>query len=51
MFDFLGRGAEEVITLGRDSVKVYGSGDAAGRKPVRRDAEYLRHRVANHTHY
>jgi hypothetical protein len=52
MFDFLGDGAEEVITLDRDRLRVYGfAGANASGRPVRRPDDYLRDRVANHTHY
>jgi hypothetical protein len=50
MFDFAGRGAEEVVTVGRDIVKIYGYRNVTHRKVVR-DIEYLRNKVANHTHY
>ena len=52
MFDFLGDAAEEVITLDRGVLRVYGYRGAdheAAAEP--RDAEYLRAVVANHTHY
>ena len=52
MFDFLGDRAEEVITLDGDRLRVYGHGAADPRGArVRRSADYLRERVANHTHY
>lgn len=52
MFDFVGDGAEEVITLDRGRVRVYGFAGADANGPrVTRDLEYLRNRVANHTHY
>lgn len=50
MFDFLGNGAEQVITLRGPSLKVYGRRGVKPRR-VERDADYLRHSVANHTHY
>lgn len=57
MFDFNGDGADEVIAkskLGQDEwiMRVYGS-KSARRSPsvVKHDPEYLRHRMANHTHY
>jgi hypothetical protein len=52
MFDFMGNGAEQVITLQNANgiLRVYGSRQAK-RRAVKRDAEYLRHTVANHTHY
>ena len=50
MFDFLGNGAEQVITFDRTTLRVYGY---RGVKPksVIRDAEYKRNSIANHTHY
>jgi hypothetical protein len=52
MFDFLGDRAEEVITLESGALRVYGySGADADAPREARDADYLRHRVANHTHY
>ena len=52
MFDFLGDGAEEVITLDREWVRVWGyAGAKADGKRVRRGDDYRRERVANHTHY
>jgi hypothetical protein len=50
MFDFLGNGAEQVITQDRTILRVYGYRDVKA-KPVKRDSEYLRNSVANHTHY
>jgi hypothetical protein len=52
MFDFVGNGAEQVIALN----KAQGILQVDGRRgvqprPVLRDADYLRHAVANHTHY
>jgi lysophospholipase L1-like esterase len=52
MFDFTGDHAEEVITLERGVLRVYGYSGAdhdAPRSP--RTPDYLRHSVANHTHY
>jgi hypothetical protein len=50
MFDFLGNGAEQVITCDRTVLRVYGY---RGVKPkqVTRDSEYKRNSIANHTHY
>lgn len=52
MFDFDGDGAEEVITLANGRLRVYGSANAI-RDPenARRDPDYMKERVANHTHY
>lgn len=52
MFDFLGDAAEEVITLENGWLRVYGyaGADAEGAR-LPRDADYLRHRMSNHTHY
>jgi hypothetical protein len=52
MFDFLGDHAEEVITLERGVLRVYGYTGAdhhAARST--RTPDYLRHSVVNHTHY
>jgi len=52
MFDFTGRGAEEVITLSRGSLKVFGSKSAShSNKDSKSDLNYLRLKVVNHTHY
>ncbi|WP_207427063.1 hypothetical protein [Pedobacter sp. SYSU D00535] len=52
MFDFTGRGAEEVITLSRGSLKVFGSRSASyPGKDLKADLNYLRSKVVNHTHY
>ena len=52
MFDFIGDGAEEVVTLERGWLRIYGHIDADADGPrVARDADYLRHRMTNHTHY
>jgi hypothetical protein len=52
MFDFLGDRAEEVITLEGETLRVYGYSGADPEGPrAERDPDYLRHRVANHTHY
>lgn len=52
MFDFVGNGAEDVITLEGEQLRVYGYRDVvAGRAPLTADAEYLKRAVANHTHY
>lgn len=50
MFDFLGNGAEQVVTFDRNVLRVYGYRQAKAR-PVKRDSEYQRNSVANHTHY
>jgi hypothetical protein len=51
MFDFIGDGAEEVITLDGDRLGVYGYRHADhDRAPTRKGPDYMR-RVANHTHY
>ena len=52
MFDFTGRGAEEVITLSQGRLCVYGSLSAThSGKDLKKDPEYLRSTVVNHTHY
>jgi hypothetical protein len=52
MFDYAGNGAEQVIALnkGQGILQVYGHRDVAP-KAARRDSEYLRNQVTNHTHY
>jgi hypothetical protein len=52
MFDFLGNGAEQAVALqNRQGVlRIYGSREARPG-PARRDPEYLRNVVANHSHY
>jgi hypothetical protein len=51
-FDFMGKGAEEVITLSRGKLRVYGSKFATHSRPDRKkDLDYLKHKVVNHTHY
>jgi hypothetical protein len=52
MFDLLGDGAEEVITLSPGKLRVYGyrGADPNGTRVVR-SPEYLRSTVVNHTHY
>ena len=50
MFDFLGNGAEQVITWGGTNLRIYGYRGVQPRK-VRRDSEYVRNSIANHTHY
>jgi len=52
MFDFTGRGAEEVITLARGTLRVFGSKTAShSNKDLKSDLNYLRLKVTNHTHY
>lgn len=52
MFDFTGRGAEEVITLSRGIMRVFGSKTAShSNKDLKADLNYLRSKVVNHTHY
>jgi hypothetical protein len=52
MFDFMGNGCEQLIALNKNTgvLQVYGSRDAKP-KSVTRDPDYLRHSIANHTHY
>ena len=50
MFDFLGNGAEQVITWGGTNLRVYGY-KGVKSKVVKRDSEYIRNSIANHTHY
>jgi hypothetical protein len=52
MFDFMGKGAEEVITLNRGVLKVYGSANAKyTNKDSKKNLMYLKNNVVNHTHY
>ena len=52
MFDFSGRGAEEVITLSRGTLRVYGYKNASyTNKDQKKDLNYLKNSVVNHTHY
>ncbi|MES2274907.1 MAG: hypothetical protein V4592_02715 [Bacteroidota bacterium] len=52
MFDFTGRGADEVITFGRGVMRIYGSRTAVhSGKDLKADLRYLQLNVANHTHY
>jgi hypothetical protein len=52
IFDFTGRGADEVITYGRGVMRVYGSKTAHHTgKDKKADLRYLQLNVANHTHY
>lgn len=51
MLDFMGRGAEEAITIEGGKLRVYGYKRLnKGSTPVR-NALYLKNRVANHSHY
>jgi hypothetical protein len=51
MFDFMGTGNDQVVTVGRNgAVRIYGAKDAQPR-PAKRDPDYLAHSVSNHTHY
>jgi hypothetical protein len=51
-FDFLGQGAEEVITLAPGRLSVYGSRTAKhSGQDQKKNLEYLRNSVVNHTHY
>jgi hypothetical protein len=52
MFDFMGKGAEEVITLDHGYLRVYGSKYAHySNKDSKKDLMYLKNNVVNHTHY
>jgi hypothetical protein len=52
MFDFTGRGAEEVITLNRGMLRVYGSKNVHySSKDLKKNLMYLKNTVVNHTHY
>ncbi len=52
MFDFMEGMAEEVITLEDGKLRVYGSKKASAEEKVRhKTPEYLKNKIANHTHY
>lgn len=52
MFDFTGKGAEEVITLSQGYLRVFGCKTAKySNKDLKKDLLYLKNTVANHTHY
>lgn len=52
MFDFTGNGAEEVITLDRGMLRVYAHRTAQRNdSDLKKDADYLKSTVVNHTHY
>ena len=53
MFDFTGNGSEEVITINKDVLRIYGSKSAANEqnKDLKSNRNYLKSTVVNHTHY
>jgi len=52
MFDFMGQGAEEVLTLARGRLRVYGSRSAQhSGQDAKKNQDYLKSTVVNHTHY
>jgi hypothetical protein len=52
MFDFMGEGAENPITIGQGVMRVYGCRYAIRDKnEARRDMDYMYRKIANHTHY
>lgn len=52
MFDFMGKGAEEVITLSRGRLAVYGKRNPVySGKDRKKNLNYLKESVVNHTHY
>jgi hypothetical protein len=52
MFDFMCNGAEQVITLARGRLEVYGSRSARPSGPdLKKNRAYLKSTVVNHTHY
>jgi hypothetical protein len=52
MFDFTGDGAEEVLTIANDRVRVYGSPNAErDRDAARRAPASMAYQVADHSHY
>jgi hypothetical protein len=51
-FDFMGKGAEEVITLANGVLRVYGCTTAQyTNKDRKKNKLYLKNNVVNHTHY
>ncbi len=53
LFDFMGTGNDQAITVGRNGmVRVYGYKNAQ-RNPTaeKRDPVYRAHTISNHTHY
>ncbi|HVS51258.1 MAG TPA: FG-GAP-like repeat-containing protein [Opitutaceae bacterium] len=53
MFDFMGTGNDQVITVGRNgTVRVYGFKNAKPNpSPAKTDPVYRAHAISNHTHY
>jgi len=52
MFDYFGEGAENIITREKGVLRIYGCRYAKRDvKNAKRDIEYLRRKVVNHTHY
>jgi len=52
MFDFMGKGAEEVITLSHGCLRIWGSKSAVySGNDHKKDLIYLKNSVVNHTHY
>lgn len=51
MFDFTGNGADEVITLSDGRLRVYGHRNPATSEDRKSDPDYIKSRIANHTHY
>jgi hypothetical protein len=50
MFDFMGTGNDQVVTLGQSELRIYGYKNAQTH-PAKRDPDLLYKTVANHTHY
>jgi hypothetical protein len=50
MFDFMGTGNDQVVTLGATELRIYGYKNAQTH-PAKRDPDLLYKTVANHTHY
>lgn len=53
MFDFMGTGNDQVVTVGRNGmVRIYGYKNARRNpNPERNDPVYRAHSISNHTHY
>ncbi|OUJ73685.1 hypothetical protein [Hymenobacter crusticola] len=52
LFDFAGKGAEEVVTLNRGVLRIYGYSKATySNKDSKKNLDYLKSTVVNHTHY
>jgi hypothetical protein len=53
MFDFMGTGNDQIITVSRNgTVSIYGyKGAKSNPTPEKKDPLYRAHSISNHTHY